>query len=141
MRIVFDTNIFIAAALKGQLAENLIDLAVEGEIVLLTSQDILDELREKLLSKFDRSEGIVDFFIGKIKKVSELIEITNSILAVKRDPDDNKILECAVSGKADLIVSADQDLIKLKTFQGIAIVHPKTLSYTFPKYFKRKSTN
>jgi len=42
-----------------------------------------------------------------------------------------------VDGKADLIVSSDQDLIQLKTFQGIGVIHPKTLSWILPEYFKK----
>lgn len=65
------------------------------------------------------------------------MDITEKINVVKRDPGDNKILECAVSGHADLIVSSDQDLLSLKVFRGIGIIHPKTLTWTFPEYFKK----
>ena len=67
-----------------------------------------------------------------------MIEITEKVSIVTRDPDDNKILECALSGKVDIIVTADQDLIKLKVFNGIAIIHPKTLAWIFPDYIKIK---
>jgi uncharacterized protein len=40
------------------------------------------------------------------------------------DPDDDRILECALAGKADLVVSGDRHLRKLKSFRGIGIVHP-----------------
>jgi len=139
MNVVFDTNIFIAAALRGGFAEDIIELAEQGAIHLLTSEAILQELRKKLLSKFDRSEKDVDFFIDKIRHTAQIVQDKEEISVVTRDPDDNKILTCAVSGEADLIVSADQDLISLKVFRGIAIIHPKTLLYTFPQYFSKKS--
>lgn len=138
MRIVFDTNIFIAAALKGGFSENIIELAVLRVVTLVTSEEILTELKYKLLTKFHWPENEVDFFIKRTREVSEIVSVPETIFIVKHDPDDNKILGCAKSGKVDLIVSADQDLIKIKVFEGIAIVHPKTLSYTFPKYFKEK---
>lgn len=142
MRVVFDTNVYISAAIKSELAENLIELAAKTDLItLLTSEEILDELREKLISKFERSETITDIFINRIRKIAELIEITEKVNVVKRDPSDNKILECALAGEADLIVSSDQDLIKLKNFQGIGIVHPKTLSWTFLEYLKKKNKN
>lgn len=99
MRIVLDTNIYISAAIKSEYAESIIQLAVKtGRVVqIITSEEILDELREKLL----------------------------------------KILECALAGRADLIVSADKHLIKLKNFQGISIIHPKTLTWILPEYFKK----
>ncbi len=138
MRLLLDTNVLIAAALGSKFAEDIILLGIKSkEITLVTSQEILAELRDKLLSKFDKSENDINFFIQHVIRTSEVVEITEKVLILKRDPDDNKILSAALSGKADLIVSADQDLIKLKTFKGIAIVHPKTLSWTFPKYFKK----
>lgn len=137
MRVVFDTNIYIAAALRGGFSEDLLELASRKVITLLTSKAIFKELAKKLRIKFDWSEDSVEFFIDKIKQVVEIIEVKERLTVVVRDPDDNKILECALSGKVDLIVSADQDLIKLKQFKGIAIIHPKTLAYTFPKYFKK----
>lgn len=138
MRVVFDTNVLIAAALTGGLAHDILVFAETTDIVTtITSEEILFELRRKLLDKFDKSEEDVDFYIQKIRNIAEVVEVTVKVDVVKRDPNDNKILECAVSGQADLIVSADQDLIKLKKFQGIGIVHPKTLSWTFPEYFKK----
>lgn len=138
MRIVLDTNIYISAALKAGLSEEIIKLAFKTNLItLLTSQEILEELKNKLLYKFERSDAIADIFINRIRKIAEVIEIREKLDIVKRDPKDNKILECALSGKADIIVTADQDLIKIKTFKGISIVHPKTLSWIFPKYFKK----
>ena len=137
MRVVFDTNIYIAAVLRGGFAEDIISLADKKAITLLTSKDILKELENKLLIKFRFSYDQVNFIIKRINKLSVLIETTEKITQIKRDPDDNKILECAIAGKADLIVSSDQDLIQLKTYKDIPVIHPKTLSWTFPEYFKR----
>ena len=138
MRIVLDTNIYIAAALQGQLSEEIIQISITKNIfTLLVSEEILAELQKKLQNKFKWLDKDVDRFLLKIIKNAEIVEITENVTIVSRDPEDNKILECALSGKADLIVTADQDLIKLKTFKGIGIVHPKTLSWTFPKYFKK----
>ncbi|SRR6266568_2701250 len=137
MRVVFDTNIYIAAALRGGFAEDIIALADKGAIILLISNEIISELESKLISKFDFSKEQINFIIRRIKKLSVIIQPAEKIIQIQRDPDDNKILECAVAGKADLIVSADQDLIQLKEYNGIPIIHPKTLSYTFPEYFKK----
>ena len=73
----------------------------------------------------------------KKQKDAEIKTLQKKIDIIKNDPDDNKILECAAAGKADLIVSSDKDLIKLKNFQSIVIIHPRTLSWTFPEYFKK----
>jgi len=137
MKVVFDTNIYIAAALRGGFAEDIIALANMGAITLLISNEILVELEDKLISKFDFSKEQVDFIIRRIKKLSVIIRPAEKITHIQRDPNNNKILECAVAGKADLIVSSDQDLITLKEFKGIGVIHPKTLSWTFPEYFKK----
>ena len=137
MRIVLDTNIYIAAALQGELSENIIQITTtQKAFTLLVSKEILTELQEKLLNKFKWLKKDIDRFLFNIIQNADIIEVVETVELVKRDPKDNKILECALSGKADLIVTADQDLIKIKTFKGIGIVHPKTLSWIFPKYFK-----
>lgn len=141
MRIVLDTNILIAAALKGQLAEDILDMAATTLLItIITSEEILQELQEKLIDKFGWSEDRVNLFVGEFMQIAEIVERTEKITVITRDPKDNQILECAVSGKADLIVTADQDLIKLKNFKGIGIIHPKTLSWTFPEYFKESQS-
>lgn len=137
MRVVFDTNVLIANALKDGFTREILKLAVTGTIDLLTSETIISELEEKLRTKFSWDETRISQYTNTILEIVQVIKSTEKIDAIRNDPDDNKILECAVAGKADLIVSADSDLLKLKNFQGIGIVHPKTLSWTFPEYFKK----
>lgn len=140
MRVVLDTNIFIAEALGGEFAEDIIDMILTTPgMTIVTSEDILVEIQQKLLEKFYWLEERVDLYLSRIRKITDIVKITQSISVVKRDPSDNKILECAVSGSADIIVTIDQDLIKLKSFKGIGIIHPKTFSWTFPEYFKKVS--
>ncbi len=138
MRVVFDTNIYIASIFKGGFSESLINnLVTKKLITLLCSEDILQEMQNKLQKKFRWKETDAGDFVVYIRQISEMVKVQEAITVVTRDPDDNKILACAISGKADLIVSADQDLIAIKEFRGIAIIHPKTLAYTFPEYFKK----
>lgn len=139
MRIVLDTNIYIAVALHGEFAEDIIEMVRKrlSGIVAVISEEILLELQQKLNEKFNWLKADIDLFVTKVRNISEVVEVTVKVDTVKRDPEDNKILECAISGQADLIVSSDQDLIKLKNFKGIGIIHPKTLSWTFTEHFKK----
>jgi len=138
MRIVLDTNVFIAAALKSGLAEDILHMAAEENLItLVVSSEIISELAEKLKEKFKWQDIDITLFADYICDISEIVKAEERLDTVVRDPEDNKILECALSGKADLIVTSDQDLIKLKTFRGIGIIHPRTLSWTFPEYFKK----
>ncbi len=138
MRIVLDTNVYIGAALQGELTDDILEEVVENpDIILIISEEILFEIERKLQEKFHWSTDRIELFLNRIRKIAEIVTPTEKLDILKRDPDDNKILECALAGKTDLIVSMDQDLINLKTFKGIGIIHPKTLSWTFPEYFKK----
>lgn len=139
MRVVLDTNVYIAAALRGELAEDVFRIAATTNLVtLIVSEEILTELQDKLENKFRWSPEDISRFLKRIRKVSQIVKIAEELNVIKQDPEDNKILECALSGKANLIVSLDQHLIKLKNFKGIGIVHPKTLTWILPELFKRQ---
>lgn len=141
MRIVFDTNIYIAAALQDSFSAYVVEtLAKLRDFTIIISEEILTELGLKLKNKFNWLQADIDRYLIRIRKIAEVVEINTKINIVARDPEDNKILECALSGNADLIVTLDQELIKLKSFKGIGIVHPKTLSWTFPEYLKRSES-
>lgn len=142
MNIVLDTNIYIAIALQGEFAEDIIKLiTINSDITVITSKEIFSELQQKLEEKFDWLKEDIDLFITKMRKISKTVKATEKVNIIDRDPEDNKILECALAGEADLIITSDQDLIKLKKFRGIGIIHPKTLSWIFPKYFRKTRTN
>lgn len=140
MRVVFDTNVLIANALKDGFTREIFKLATTGTIDLLTSEPIISELEEKLRTKFSWEELKIHQYLNTLREIALVIEPTKKFDDIKNDPDDNKILECAVAGRADLVVSADGDLLKLKNFQAIGIVHPKTLSWTFPEYFNKNKS-
>lgn len=142
MRLVLDTNIYIALALQGEFVEDLVQvITVNPEIVIITSEKILKELEEKLQKKFNWPQEDIRVLLLRIRKLAQVVEPTQQVDVVKRDVKDNKILECALAGKADIIITADQDLIKLKSFRGIAIIHPKTFAWTFPEHFKKSKKN
>lgn len=139
MKIVPDTNIYIAAALNNGFSRDVLErISKYSEIQAITSQEILNELQEKLQNKFNWDQPRIELFLSGIKKIVQTVETIDKVSVVTRDSDDNKILECALAGEADLIVSLDQDLIKLKTFRNIAIVHPQTFVWTIPDYFKQR---
>ncbi len=134
---MFFTSIFIAAALKGGFSEDILRIASNTDLVsLISSDDILKELSQKLIKKYQWGKAETSFFVKTIKELCEIVEPIEKINIITRDPEDNIILECVVAGNAELIISSAQDLLALKTFRGIGIVHPKTLTWTFPEYFK-----
>lgn len=125
MRAVVDTNVFISALLKqnSRPAEAL--LAIEQHDTLLRSVATSDELqqtiyRPRLARIIDPSAR--DWVFGMLA-VAELITVAERVAAC-RDPKDDKFLELAVNGRADVIVSGDADLLALNPFRGIPIETP-----------------
>lgn len=127
MRVVVDTNVFISAALKeNSPPETAVHLAAENHQLLksaLTEQELFVTLdRPRLVPLI---EAHFRDWLYELMATAELIQITEQITAC-RDPKDDKFLELAVAGRADLIVSGDRDLLVLNPFRGIPIVNPAT---------------
>ena len=113
MRVVFDTNIFISAfVIPGSLAERAVMKIVAGEDVLILSKDILDELLSVLSLKFSRDREEISRVAVFLSEIAEWVKPTEELRVLKDEPD-NRILECAVGGKADLIVTGDKEMLKL----------------------------
>jgi putative PIN family toxin of toxin-antitoxin system len=119
---VFDTNIlFSGVGWKGS-PYLCLQLARDEKITHLTCIEILAELNEKLQTKMGQSTAEAARTVAEILSFSELVTIQNTLHVGPADPDDDKILECAVVGKADLIVSGDKHLLDLETYEGIHIL-------------------
>jgi uncharacterized protein len=125
LKVVLDTNIYISAFQfpKGRNAV-LWRAARRGRYQLLVSPAIIRELANVLRIDFEWEDESVRKIIRLVAEVAGrgVIAPRTSIEAVPADPDDNRILECAAEGKADLIVSNDHHLLELKTWNGIPIV-------------------
>ncbi len=125
MRVVFGTNIFISAfAIPGGQAEKAILRIIEGRDVLLLSKGILDELLTVLSTKFSRDKEEISRVAVIVSEMAERVEPSERIKVLNDDPD-NRILECAVSGNADVIVTGDKGLLRLGGYQKLKIVSLK----------------
>jgi putative PIN family toxin of toxin-antitoxin system len=121
-RVVLDTNVYVSALMFGGLPGSLLDLAFLRSFTLLISPVLLDELDEKLREKFGVSPEDTVLVRARLENVAEVVEPGEALNVITDDPDDNRVLECAVKGRADLIVSGDRHLLKLAGYQGISIV-------------------
>ncbi len=121
-RVVLDTNVYISALMFGGLPGSLLDLAFLRAFTLIISPALLDELDEKLQAKFGMSPEDADFLRARLETVAQVVEPREALSVIAEDPDDNRVLECAVKGEAEVIVSGDRHLLKLATYQGIVIV-------------------
>lgn len=120
--VVADTNVFISALMFGGLPGSFLDLAFMRSFLLVTSPALLEELDEKLRLKFEVSQDDADLIRGRLEAVAFVVKPDMVLDAVAEDPDDNRVLECAVAGKADYIVSGDRHLQKLGSYRGVPIL-------------------
>ena len=128
LRLVLDTNVYISAALRGGRAEAILHLAVTGRVVLIASPAILNELADKMREKFGWEESQIHLLLETIRDITEVVEPEERLNVISDEPD-NRILECAVVGDADLIVSDDRHLLRLKQYGMIGIISPQQLLY------------
>ena len=123
-RVVFDTNIYISAFITpGGRGETAYQKAVDGKIQLYSSVPILTELARKLQDKFKWESDRVKAAIRHVAAVATVLK-PNERISVVADEPDNRILECAVAGNADMIATGDRHLLDLKTYEEIDIVTP-----------------
>jgi putative PIN family toxin of toxin-antitoxin system len=127
LRCVLDTNVIVSATLlAGSVPRQAFDKALDAGTILM-SAPVLLELAEVLgrrrLNKYLREEERMRFLVALLKE-TELVEITEAVNDC-RDAKDNKFLELAVSGRADCVVSGDEDLLVLNPFRGIPILTPR----------------
>jgi uncharacterized protein len=121
-RVVADTNIYISALMFGGLPGAFLDLAFVGSFTLITSSVLLDELDEKLRGKFEIAPPDADLIRSRLENVAEVVSPAYSLSVITEDPEDNRVLECAIAGRADIIVSGDRHVLKLGGYQGIVIL-------------------
>ncbi|MFN9360518.1 MAG: putative toxin-antitoxin system toxin component, PIN family, partial [Pseudanabaena sp.] len=122
-----DNNILVSALLVKNSAPFQVISKIEERDVILYSEETLLELNQVLSrKKFIKYFAIEEkqAFIFKLLEKAELVEIEESI-NICRDPKDDKFLELAVSGKADFIITGDQDLLVLNPFRNIEIITAK----------------
>ena len=121
-RVVIDTNVYISGIFWGGLPRRILDFAREESYLVFTSADILDELYEKLMSRFRLKKEEARFFIFDVLTFARPVEVSERLKVVQADPDDDKFIECGVSCGADYLVSGDHHLTDLKAYRGIRIL-------------------
>ena len=126
MRCVIDTNVFVSAALfSPSVPRQAVSKALRGGL-LLFSECTMDELKEVLFRpKFDRyvSRKERTLLLAQLGSVAEFVPIIQLVREC-RDPRDDKFLEVALNGRADLIITGDADLLGMHPWRGIAVLSP-----------------
>lgn len=125
LRVVIDTNVIVSGlTFKGQPRE-VLDLTWKGEIEAYISPFILRELTSTLKKDFGWSNEQIKDTIQRIKAKTNSIRPKVKVSVVKEKDGDNRILECAIEGNAQYLISGDKKhLLPLKQHQGIKILSP-----------------
>jgi putative PIN family toxin of toxin-antitoxin system len=123
MKLVLDTNIFISSFFWGGNPRKIMTRIIDGKDTLYVCNEILNETHFVMARpKFNVTYRLINHFINSIEEIANRVIISGTIQGVCRDSDDDKILECAVIGNVDFIISGDRDLLSLKEFQGIPVI-------------------
>ncbi len=122
MRVVFDTNIFVSAfVLPGSRADAALMRVVDDIDQLVISKVIIDELLTVLARKFARDADELARVAVFLSDLAEVVRPRGRI-DVLQDEADNRILECARTGKVDVIVTGDKAMIELGSYRSINII-------------------
>lgn len=124
MKIALDTNVLIAALIARGVCHDLLEHCVLRH-TLLTSDFILNETHEKLIEKFGYAADLAEEAVSLLRSRMELVAPAKPERQICRDPDDDNILAAALSGKCDCIITGDNDLLVLKSYEGVGILSPR----------------
>jgi len=125
MRIVVDTNVIVSALVFGGLPRRVFEAVESGRCEFYYSAEIESETRRVLHDKFGWGGERLDRYLPVLWGLGERVTPRRRVNAVKEDPEDNRILECAFAAGADVIVSGDGHLLRLNAHEGIAILTPR----------------
>lgn len=126
MKVVIDTNIFVSSFFGGN-PRKIIDLWKTEKITLCLSSAILDEYIDVLRRIGLKDEDELDELLSLFSRGFNILFTTKTpqLKLIKKDPDDDKFIECAVALKANIVVSGDREVLAVKEYKGIRILTPQ----------------
>ena len=133
LRVVLDTNTYVSALnFPESFSTDLMQEAQRRTYQLIISPFIVNEVAE-ILRRFNWNEHDIRVRLQMIARCSEIVVPQTIPNVIKEDPPDNHILACALAGNANLIISHDLDLLRLKTYETIGIITPIDFLNTLTK--------
>jgi len=122
VRVVFDTNVFVSAlVVPGGRANDALQRVIDGKDTLIVSRAIVDGLLSVLARKFARDREELARVAIFLSSLAETVD-PDEELAVLSDEPDNRILECALAGSAEAIITGDRAMLALEEFRGVRIL-------------------
>jgi uncharacterized protein len=130
-RAGLDSTILVSAFLTpGGAADAVLPQAIDSQFTCCLAEEIIDETVRRLLSprlqeRYAYTAADVDTFKATLRASFLIVYDLPPLRGIVRDPNDDMILACAITGTADYIVTRDDDLLSLETYEGITIVTPE----------------
>ncbi|MFA5993230.1 MAG: putative toxin-antitoxin system toxin component, PIN family [Candidatus Pacearchaeota archaeon] len=130
MRVVLDTNVLVSGTFWTGVSFKILKMIDSGKFSLILSPEIINEYYEtinfdEIIEKVNMKNLIANEIVQKVISNSMIVKSLQKLDIVKEDSDDNIILECAVEGNAEYILSYDRHLLNLKEFNNIKILAPE----------------
>ena len=119
--MVLDTNILVSAFFWDGKERDMLIKCKNKDFTLIISVEILNELEKVLNKKFKVPDEIIQDYLKEILLFSELVFPPGKIDIIKEHSNDNIILETAIIGKANVLVTGDKHLLKLKRYRNVKI--------------------
>lgn len=124
IRAVVDTNVIISAVMYGGIPRTVLSFGLDGAFVVVTSPVLLSEFAEVLRKKFSYSVAELQLVRGELEQKLTVVE-PDFTVEIIRDAADNRLLEAAVAGHCQYIVTGDKELLRLKVYRRILILTPR----------------
>lgn len=130
MIIVLDTNVIVSGLLSpGGPPARILEAWEKDQFDVAVSVPLLEELKRALAyprvrKAMKRSPEWIGDLLRRLSASSIVVESTKTVEVIREDPDDNRVLECAAGARAAYVVSGDEHLVSLESWQGIMILTP-----------------
>jgi uncharacterized protein len=126
VRVILDTNVFISGVFFAGPPYEILKAWQDGKIKMLLSPEIFEEYERVGKALSDQFPSInLDSILSFVTIKAEIILAQELSERVSEDPDDDKFLACALSGKCKVIISGDKHLIRVSGFKGIEVIRPR----------------
>jgi uncharacterized protein len=127
LKVVFDTNVVVSAALyEKSLPALLLSLGLEDKVRFFVSPALLNEYEAVLKRpRFKLGQRQIAELMGKINRKAFIVTPTRRLIILKADEPDNRVLECAIKGKVDFIITGNKRHFPFEEFKGSKIVTPR----------------
>jgi putative PIN family toxin of toxin-antitoxin system len=125
MRVTLDTNFLISATQWDYSVSNKLLIGLIGNAELFTTNEILEEFSKVLKRDFKYNPEEIANIISEVSSFLTIVKPKLKIEIIKDDPEDNKVIECALESSSKYIITYDNHLLKLDKIKDIKIIKPE----------------